>query len=516
MLVVGRILRLLNFCGRLPVNSHDVKPTSPLAAFCDSLLRLLRHSVLARDLALLLLWLFIWQCGLLVEYTAHASVWFPSAGLTFAAMLVLGLRAIPALMVGCVLITFFSVQQYQLPLDFQQSLQAGLLFGLAHILPYGAGAWLLRVLAKHGQRHFPKLVLQFLLIAAGSALMASVLVITQLVLCGMLPRADVSVTWLPFWIGDLAGVVVIAPLLFALLTLVKPSALLRLTDVIGLQHFRWNFAVSAKILLNVSLVMFVMLLAKLTHSANSAFAIFFLLIPHMWLACTESALVNVLAVAISSTFIVLWVHLFGLMDYVMVYQFAITVIAANTLFGLALPALIEDNIRLRQVAFTDSLTQTATREWLEQQADLEVIRHQHSGLPLSLVLFDVDHFKQINDQFGHQTGDQALATLCQIARQFLRPTDVLARYGGDEFVLLLPDTQAEAAVAIANRILVQLRQVQIAQVTRMTASFGVSQYHTGDTFITLFANADKALYQAKQQGRNQVQLYQADVLFGVS
>jgi diguanylate cyclase (GGDEF)-like protein len=489
------------------LNRHDVKLTPQATALISRVLHLLQRSAVARDLALFVLWLLIWQCGRLVEYTAHASVWFPSAGLTFAALLVLGLRAVPALMAGCVLITFLSVQLYQLPLDFQQSLQAGLLFGLAHILPYAAGAWLLRLLANSGQRHFPKLVLQFLLIAAGSALVASVLVIAQLVLCNMLPISEVRTTWLPFWIGDLAGVVVIAPLLFALLMQLKPSALLRLTDVAGLQHLRWNHGVSAKILLNITLLMLVMLLAKLTESANSAFAIFFLLIPHMWLAFTESALVNVIGVAVSSTFIVLWVHLFGLMDFVMVYQFAIMVIAANTLFGLALPALIEDNIRLRQVAFTDSLTQTATREWLEQQAGLELLRHQHTGLPLSLVLFDVDHFKQINDEYGHQIGDQALATVCQIARQYLRPTDLLARYGGDEFVLLLPDTSAEAAAAIAGRILEQLLLVRIADLTKITASFGVSQYQSGEDYNTLFAHADKALYQAKQQGRNQVQLY---------
>ncbi|RVU41854.1 sensor domain-containing diguanylate cyclase [Rheinheimera riviphila] len=470
-------------------------------------MQLLQRSALCRDLALLLLWLLVWQCGRLVEYTEHASVWFPSAGLTFAAMLVLGLRAIPALLIACVLITFFSVQLYQLPLNFNQTLQAGLLFGLAHILPYGVGAWLLRVLASRGQRHFPKLVLQFLLIAAGSALAASVLVIVQLVLCRMLPFSQVESTWLPFWIGDLAGVVVIAPLLFAVLTRFKPSALFRLTDVAGLQQLRWSRRVSVKILLNIALLTAVMFLVKLTHSANSAFAIFFLLIPHMWLACTESAFVNVISVAISSTLIVLWVHLFGLMEFVMVYQFAVTVIAANTLFGLSLPALIEDNIRLRQVAFTDSLTQTATREWLEQQAGLEILRHQHTGLPLSLVLFDVDHFKQINDAYGHQVGDQALATVCQITRHYLRPSDLLARYGGDEFVLLLPDTSAEAAALIAGRILAQLRLVRIADLTQISASFGVSQYQPGQDYSSLFAQADKALYQAKQQGRDQVQLY---------
>jgi len=141
---------------------------------------------------------------------------------------------------------------------------------------------------------------------------------------------------------------------------------------------------------------------------------------------------------------------------------------------------------------------------------LEVLRHQHTGLPLALVLFDVDHFKQINDRYGHQTGDQALATMCQIARQFLRPTDLLARFGGDEFVLLLPDTTAEAAAAIAHRILLQLRQVRIADLTDISASFGVSQYQSGDSYSSLFAKADQALYQAKQQGRSQVQLYAGD------
>ncbi len=484
--------------------NHNAEPALITNSLTRRLLQLLQRSALSRDLLLLLLWLLVWQCGRLVEYTDHASVWFPSAGLTFAAMLVLGLRAVPALMVACVLITFWSVQWYQLPLNFNQTLQAGLLYALAHILPYGAGAWLLRLLASRGQRHFPKLVLQFLLIAAGSALTASVLVIVQLVVCQMLPLSAVNDTWLPFWIGDLAGVVVTAPLLFALLTRFKPSVLFRLTDVAGLQQLRWTRMVSAKTLLNIALVTAVMLLAKLTGSANSAFAIFFLLIPHMWIACTESALVNVISVAISSTLIVLWVHAFGLMEFVMVYQFAITVIAANTLFGLSLPALIEDNIRLRLVAFTDSLTQAATRERLEQQAKLELQRHLRSSLPLSMLVFDIDHFKQVNDDFGHQLGDQALLQVCLTARQFLRPADLLARFGGDEFVVLLPDTSADIAAIIAKRILAQLQYIRIGDVVSVTASFGVTQWLPGESYEALFERADQALYQAKQQGRNQV------------
>ena len=476
------------------------------------LMRLLQRSALLRDLLLLLLWLLVWELARLVEYTEHASVWFPCAGLTFAALLVLGLRAVPVLMIGCVLISFWSIHSYNLPLTWSQSLEAGLLFGLAHILPYAAGAALLRLFSRQQQRNFPMLILAFLLIAALSALLASVLVLAQLVVCNMLPLADVRQTWLPFWIGDLAGVVVIAPLFFALLTLFKPGALFRLTDATGLQQLRWQKNSTIKLAINILALVLVMLLAKLTQSPNSAFAIFLLVIPQMWIACTESALFNVISVAFSSFLIALLVHLFALMDYVMVYQFAINVIAANTLFGLSLPALIEENIRLRQVAFTDGLTQAATRERLEQQAGIELLRQQRAGKPLSLVLFDIDYFKQINDEHGHQLGDQVLTMVCQIARQYLRPSDLLARYGGDEFVLLLPDTDAEVATCIAERMLQQFRQVKIADLSRVTASFGISQQLPDEDYAHLFARADQALYQAKHQGRDQVQLFTADRL----
>src|SRR5690606_5244091 len=100
-----------------------------------------------RNTLLLLLWLIVWMLGLLVEYTEHASIWFPAAGLTSAALFIIGIRAVPVLILGCVIVTFWTGQQYQLALNTLQLLQAGLLFGVAHIVPYYAGARLLRRLA---------------------------------------------------------------------------------------------------------------------------------------------------------------------------------------------------------------------------------------------------------------------------------------------------------------------------------------------------------------------------------
>lgn len=462
----------------------------------------LQQSWLLRNVALLCLWLLVFEIGWLVEYTHHASVWYPVAGLTFASLLLLGFSILPALLTGCVLVTFYTAQHYQITLDELQLLKAGLLFGLAHILPYGIGAIVLRTLAKQGARDISRIIVQFLVIAAVSSFCATWLVIPTLAATDMMSQAEITATWLPFWIGDMAGVMVLAPFFVGLLSRVMPSALFRLTDLAGLKQQQFSSKYLMKLLLNALLLTFCMLLAKVTDSPNSAFAIFFLVIPHMWIACSESALLNVSSVALSSFLIAFWVHLFGLMDYVMVYQFAINVIAANTLFGLAIPTLLADNLQLRKVAFTDSLTQVASRDRLEQRAALEIIRSQQDHKPLSLLVFDIDYFKRINDEFGHHVGDQALQQLARLAQQSLRPADLLGRFGGDEFVVLLPQTEITAALHIAERIIEQLQQVYIADVHQLTASFGVAELNNDEDYEQLFRRADRALYQAKLAGRN--------------
>lgn len=302
----------------------------------------------------------------------------------------------------------------------------------------------------------------------------------------------------------MAGVMVLAPFFVGLLSRFLPGALFRLTDMAGLQQQNFSSRYVGKLVLNTLLLTFCMVLAKVTDSPNSAFAIFFLVIPHMWIACSESAVLNVTSVAFSSFLIAFLVHLFDLMDHVMVYQFAINVIAANTLFGLAIPTLLADNLQLRKVAFTDSLTQVASRERLEQRAALEIIRSTQEHKPLSLMVFDIDYFKKINDEFGHHVGDQALQQLARLAQTSLRPTDLLGRFGGDEFVVLLPSTGQHAALMIAERILEQLQQIYIADVHQLTASFGVAELTRDEDYEQLFRRADRALYQAKHAGRNRI------------
>lgn len=328
------------------------------------------NSALWFNAATLVLWVMLWQLGRLVEYTEHASVWFPVAGLTFAVLLLEGARLVPALLGGCVIVTIWVGRHYGLALSDLELALAGVLFAAAHIGSYALGARLLRKVALLGSRELPLLVVSFLLIAAVSSLLATGTGLAALVYSGMMPAADVGSAWLPYWIGDLAGVIALAPFFGAALVRLNPSKNNLLHGSVHLDHQRASSNFKYKLISTLALLAASMWLAHATRSQNSAFAIFFLVIPYMWIASTESASCNVLCVAVGSFTIALLVHAFGLKEFSMVYQFAINVIAANTLFALALPTLLADNIALRKITDTDLLTQAASRLHLEQRARL--------------------------------------------------------------------------------------------------------------------------------------------------
>lgn len=465
-------------------------------------LRTIVGSAILRNVALMITWLLVWQLTRLVEYTAHVSVWFPVAGLTFSVLLLDDLRTIPGLVAAGVLITLWAGYMYDLPLTSMELAGAGLLWSCAHIGSYAVGARLLRAIARDGPRELPKLVVSFLVIAAASSLLATFLGIWVLVSTGMMAAGDVATAWLPYWIGDMAGVIVLAPFFSAALGSLYPEDAAQFTATFKLHHGQASPRFKYKLMLCSVLLFGVMLLSHLTRSQNSAFAIFFLVIPYMWIACTETAFFNVLAVALASFLIALLVHVFELNEFVLIYQFAINVIAANTLFGLALPSLIADNVKLRRVAEIDTLTQAASRDCLEERARIDIMRCRETGQPLTLLVFDIDHFKQINDLFGHGMGDRALKQVSLLAQRCLRPNDMLGRVGGDEFVALLPGIGTDGALAIAERIRMQILESQLIETLRTTASFGIAQMQGLDSYETLFERADRALYRAKEQGRN--------------
>lgn len=165
---------------------------------------------------------------------------------------------------------------------------------------------------------------------------------------------------------------------------------------------------------------------------------------------------------------------------------------------------------LRRLSTQDPLTGLINRRHFFKRAHQEFERSRRYGRPLALLMLDIDHFKHINDTYGHPTGDEVLRIVSRIMRDKLRRVDLLARYGGEEFVMLLPETTLLTAMNIAGRLCAALAAEPIPTehgVVSLTASIGVAALtdYADQTFIQLLSWADQAMYRAKQAGRNQVQ-----------
>jgi diguanylate cyclase (GGDEF)-like protein len=162
--------------------------------------------------------------------------------------------------------------------------------------------------------------------------------------------------------------------------------------------------------------------------------------------------------------------------------------------------------KLRELAMQDELTGLYNRRHFVELADAEVARARRTSAPLSLAMLDIDHFKAVNDVFGHPVGDLALKEVARAMRETLRTSDVPARFGGEEFVVLLMDTPLEGAIAVTERLRERVGRSEVpagkGRVARFTVSGGVAELAPGERFEVLLARADEALYRAKEDGRN--------------
>lgn len=156
-------------------------------------------------------------------------------------------------------------------------------------------------------------------------------------------------------------------------------------------------------------------------------------------------------------------------------------------------------------ASTDHLTGLANRRRFERQLEREVARTARHGRPFSLITIDIDNFKLVNDTYGHEAGDEAIRSFARVLQQGTRGIDLAARIGGEEFAVILTETNLSGAVEVAERLRTTLKSVEIPPVGQIAASFGVAECPSqGETARELVARADAALYEAKRDGRDRV------------
>lgn len=169
---------------------------------------------------------------------------------------------------------------------------------------------------------------------------------------------------------------------------------------------------------------------------------------------------------------------------------------------------VANSRRFKQLAYTDSLTGLANRRQIERALKRAMESANETQKPLSILMYDIDHFKVINDRHGHSVGDVVLTNLSNFSQELLRDNDVLGRTGGEEFLAILPNANIDQAIQVAKRL---QREVDLKQYTDIesdlnaTISVGVTEFKPGENMDQLLHRVDEALYQAKEHGRNRVE-----------
>jgi diguanylate cyclase (GGDEF)-like protein len=179
--------------------------------------------------------------------------------------------------------------------------------------------------------------------------------------------------------------------------------------------------------------------------------------------------------------------------------------------NLVIADSLEMQRKYQRFAITDSLTGLHNRGWLDDAFDREIKRSERDQLPLSLIMIDVDNFKKYNDVYGHLAGDQVLVTVAESIRNPLRPNDMVARFGGEEFAVLLPETTLDNAKIIAERLRKHVCKANPGMIDekplpRVTISSGIAERQPGYSLDMMIAAADVAMYHAKRNGKNRVEI----------
>lgn len=194
--------------------------------------------------------------------------------------------------------------------------------------------------------------------------------------------------------------------------------------------------------------------------------------------------------------------------------------SAAVIFRILYKAAMRSLATLKQQSATDRLTELYNRSYLEPFLEGELDAAKRGNQQVSVMMVDMDHFKEINDTYGHIVGDHVLAIFAQVVLKCLRKTDIIARYGGDEFIVVLPNTDTETASSVADRIRNEVSETYIPPVdgvviSSIHCSIGISNFpELCDSKNTLIKTSDLALYMAKRSGRNCTRVYKEEPVLG--
>ncbi len=417
-------------------------------------------------------------------HPSATPVW-PPTGIALAAVLVFGYRVCPGILLGAFAANLLTVGTAATSLG----IAAG------NTLEALVGSYLVNRYA-HGRKAFEKAqdVFMFAVLAGlVSTAVSPTIGLTSLALGGFAAWADYGSIWLTWWLGDAGGALVVAPLL--VLWSARPQ-------------WEWRGALSAEAVALLSSLFFVgqAVFGGLLPAASRNYPLEFLTIPFLvWLAFRFGS-----RAAATATFLLSGVTIYGTLrgfgPFAMASANASLLLvqafmSVSTVMTLLLAAVVSERQQseatLRHMAISDSVTGLANHRRFIEVMEEEIKRSQRTGRPFVLMLLDLDGLKQINDRYGHLVGTRALVRLAEALRARCRSIDTPARFGGDEFAVVLLETGEAAAQEVASRIIERLAASR--EEPPISVSVGVAKYpEDGRTVEALLSVADAALYEMKR------------------
>lgn len=436
-------------------------------------------------LGLALVYFIVGKLGLKLAFAnASASAVWPCTGVALAALLILGYRAWPAIFVGAFFVNFTTAGT---PLT-------AVSIAIGNTLEAVIGCYLVTRFAA-GSNAFQRSqnIFKFVLLAGtvGTAVSASIGSAT-LVLGHLADSSAELSIWLTWWLGDGVGALVVTPLL--LLWTENPNRNWTHRQMIELAFLFFGLAATTWFVFGYGF-----------HNVVKNYPFEYLCFPFLvWAAFRfgrRKAATAICVLALVAT----WGTVHGYGPFVRISQNASLLLLQSFMAIVAVTTMVlaaettahkhaEEHVR--QLAESDPLTGLANYRRLVEALDSEIKRYSRSRSPFAIVLLDLDHLKTINDTRGHLVGSRALCRLAEILRLHSREIDLAARYGGDEFVLVLPETNTQSALLVAQRISDRLRNE--SEDPPLSVSTGVAMYpFDGTTLDELLIAADRALYRDK-------------------
>jgi diguanylate cyclase (GGDEF)-like protein len=416
-------------------------------------------------------------------HPSSTAIW-PATGIALAAFLIFGYRIWPGVLLGAFFVNLTTAG----------TVLTSICIAAGNTLEGLAGAYLVAKFA-NGRRAFDRTADTFkfaLLAGVVAPLIAATFGVTALASAGFAPWTQFKPIWLTWWLGDGVGAILVAPLI-----------LLWAADF-GL-HWGWKRLAEMTALVAGLILVAETVFCGLFVSGVKSYPLEYLCIPFLLWSALRFGQKEAAAVTVMLSAIATWGTLHGFGPFVapdknsslLLLQAFMAIVAVMT---MALAAMSAERRHMESdvvsLAVTDPLTGLANYRKLVDVLDAEVKRSNRTGRPFSLLLIDMDHLKEINDQFGHLAGSHALCRLSDILRVYCRGIDTAARYGGDEFALVMPETNAQEAQQVALRICARVQND--VEEPPISVSIGTAVYpNSGETIELLLSAADRAMYQMK-------------------